>query len=221
MNTPFCLVKLFDQKKYAEAFGRGELHAKKLRAFRECEERGRGDQAEGTTAKFVPSKGTQHILTAKWPDGRSETATLTADDGFEEMTVASDAVLDLNVFCMIGVPREDVVFEGNACHLSVPNECFHEFGQYAVVITNVDQFLARVQHAARREGYQSEDRSVTYYDPSTFLGHISDRDAAFRKPKKFEYQKEFRIAFDAPPPGPLTLNVGGLHDISTYGELSA
>ena len=133
--------------------------------------------------------------------------------------MSSNDVLELNVFCMFGVyggSRE--LTERHAIEL--PKRCFHEFGQYAVVITDVKQFLDRVQDAAKRKGYPSEFRPVKYYDPSTFHGHMTDIEAVFSKPQNFDYQKEFRIAFKTNQPGPLILNVGDLHDISVWARVA-
>ena len=130
------------------------------------------------------------------------------------MTMGSDAILDLNVFCMGGLYGRSG--SENTHQINLPERCFREFGRYAVVILgdHVKQFIKRVQVAAKREGYQVSCNRVTYYDPTTFDGLIPEDRAPFSKPKKFEYQQEFRLAFDTKKPGTLKLNVEDLSDIS-------
>ena len=209
---PYYLIKLFTHEEHAAAFRGGEIYARKLRCFRKEESEGRGDQAEGTIVN-LHLKDQKLTLTAITPEGR-ETIDITGEDIAAPVTMGSDAILDLNVFCMVGLYKR--AGSENTHQIDLPERCFREFGNYAVVIfgDHVKQFINRVQVAAKREGYQVSCNRVTYYDPTSFDGLIPEDRAPFSKPKKFEYQQEFRLVFDTKKPGTLKLNVGGLSDIS-------
>ena len=214
---PYYLVKLFTHEEHAAAFRGGEIYARKLRCFRKEESEGRGDQAEGTIGN-LHLKDQKLTLTAITPEGR-ETIHITSEDIAAPVTMGSDAVLDLNVFCMVGLYGRSG--SENTHQINLPERCFREFGSYAVVILgdHVKQFIKRVQVAAKGEGYQVSYNRVTYYDPPTFDGLIPEDRALFSKPKKFDYQQEFRLAFDTTKPGTLKLNVGNLSDISRAAKV--
>ena len=209
---PYYLVKLFTHEEHAEAFRGGEIYARRLRCFRKEEAEGRGDKAEGTILN-LHLEDWKLTLTAKTQEGR-ETIDITGEDLSAPVTMGSDAVLGLNVFCMVGFYKRSG--SENAHQINLPERCFREFGNYAVVILgdHVKRFVNRVQVAAKGEGYQVSCNRVTYYDPTSFDGLIPADRALFSKSKKFEYQQEFRLVFDTQKPGTLKLNVGGLSDIS-------
>ncbi len=95
--------------------------------------------------------------------------------------MGSDAILDLHVFCMVGLYGSSG--SENTHQINLPERCFREFGKYAVVILgdHVKEFINRVQVAAKREGYQVSCNRVTYYDPTSFDGLIPEDRAPFSK----------------------------------------
>ena len=214
----YYIVKFFDQGEHAEAFLHGEIYARKLSVFRDYEMGDRGDPSEGTTAILQPRKGLQLTITAKsGPQSKDETVIVTEKDLAGPITMGSDYLLQLNVFCMFGIygdsPELEIMGKKQQ-RIELPERCFREFGSHVVVIKSVRQFLDRVKKAADREGYQLWVQPVEYYDPSTFDGYMRGLQGAFRKPVDLAYQQELRIAFDTVDhPGPLTLNVGDLSDI--------
>ncbi len=215
----YYLVKLFNQKEYAEAFRQGRVYAQKLSCFHKYEE-GRGDPSEGTVGLFQPMEGMKIEITATTGPHSGETVTLTEKDLAGPMTMGSNYLRQLNAFCMFGIyggsPELEKIRKDQ--RVEFPERWFREFGPYAVIIKDVRQFIERVERVAKREGYQSWFYPVEYYDPSIFHGHMKGVEGAFRKPVKFEYQRECRIVFDTSlHPGALTLDVRDLSDISMSG----
>ena len=161
------------------------------------------------------------ITATRMDTGEVETVVLTSEDLAEPVSLGSNLLLSFNVFCMFGIygdsPELETIRKDQ--RLMLPERCFREFGSHFVFINAVRQFLDRVKKAAGREGYGLRAQPVGYYDPSTFDGYMQGLEGAFRKPGKFAYQQEFRIAFDTVDhPGPLTLNVGDLSDIALMGQ---
>ena len=222
----YYIVKFFDQGEHAEAFLHGEVYARKLSFFRDYEMGDRGDPSEGTTAILQPRKGLHFTITVKsGPQSKDETVIVTEEDLAGPITMGSDYLLQLNVFCMFGIYGDSPELETigkRQQRIELPETCFREFGSHVVVIKSVRQFLDRVKKAADREGYQLWVQPVEYYDPSTFDGYMRGLQGAFRKPVDLAYQQELRIAFDTVDhPGPLTLNVGDLSDIGRAFNKSA
>lgn len=78
--------------------------------------------------------------------------------------------------------------------------------------------MERLRHAARVQSLGLRAGLVRYYDDQVFNGEFKPKDVPFRKQKRFDYQREFRIcvrprAFD---PLQRTFNIGALHGLATY-----
>ena len=96
-------------------------------------------------------------------------------------------------------------------------------GNHAVVVTDQTEFLARVQKAARRNGYRERRGPVEYYDTypakvtlDVMAGGRIQWYYAFLKHRRYEKQREYRFVFDTGTigDGPLKLDVGRLDDIT-------
>ena len=103
-------------------------------------------------------------------------------------------------------------------------EC-EKMGKHAVVIVDPVQFFERIDDASRRCGYAVMDGVVKYYDtyPEDAVVHPIGRPLrsdvqwrhAYLKHRRYEKQREFRLAFQTHSSGddPLELKVGSLQDI--------
>jgi hypothetical protein len=97
--------------------------------------------------------------------------------------------------------------------LTIDPRCF-EFGQHAVVMNPI-LFRQRVRQVLRGNGHVFQTGSVKYYDEMTFHGPIPDAEIPFRKQKRFDFQREYRVAIHPRVMTllPITINLG---DISSF-----
>lgn len=82
------------------------------------------------------------------------------------------------------------------------------FGDYFVVITEVKDFIDRIED--KLKGLKYEYGLVKYYDSKKYSGPLD----VFCKPDNFEYQREFRFFVKRNKTGPLKLKIGSIKDIS-------
>ena len=198
----------------------GTIRAGRLKCFRKTEDAARRDNLEGT---ILLEGGT---LTLKTEDGDS--ITVKPEDLAAPIEMRRDWIDGLNVFCMTGFrpdgpdpwpswPAVDQLMGQIAASLPY---C-REFGGHAVVITDPSEVLAGINRAAERENWQATRSLVSYYDsyPQEIEGTRSFT-PAFLKPRDFCMEREFRIAFNTGTTGdcPVTLDIGGIRDISFYIE---
>ena len=100
--------------------------------------------------------------------------------------------------------------------LQVDPRCLR-FGPHAVVIP-WRPFMERIEHAARSQSLRLRAGLVRYYDDEVFNGEFKLKDVPFRKQKRFDYQREFRICIKTldRSPMPRTFNVGSLRGLGGY-----
>ncbi|HZL70195.1 MAG TPA: hypothetical protein VFC29_23010, partial [Candidatus Limnocylindrales bacterium] len=131
--------------------------------------------------------------------------------------------LDWHVFCLYALTNKGfengVSFDtlGDLKRTIQLNEKCFGFGPHAVLVTKPQQFLARARGALEKLNCTWRMNLVDYYDETTFHGEFADSDVPFRKRRRYELQREYRIAFqpDETPTGPFTLDVGDLSDVTT------
>ena len=89
------------------------------------------------------------------------------------------------------------------------------FGEYAVVVRRLGEFISRIRNAAEARQYGYAHAPVQYYDYLSFHGTFSDTEAVFRKTMAYAYQQEFRVALNTPTVGddPFTPDIGCMKDM--------
>lgn len=153
-----ALVKVTSKEGYAEDFRNGKLYMNELRYFTKCEKRELEDKLEGRAASICYQNVCINLI--------------------ESMELCRP------VFCMYGL--YDTKF-GNTQFISISDKMRY-FGEYAVVITNVAEFLRRLDQIGVEFSpikYQNVDKynldSRIPYNP------------IYRKVEYFKYQQEFRL----------------------------
>ena len=141
------------------------------------------------------------------------------EDLGENIRWQPNALKYLNVFCMYSVDFNDLKKIPNndtKRTIELP-ETLWEFGNYAVVVFDVPEFIKRVSKAAFSHLYKVRPGRVTYYDSRFGLPDIPlNESVAFFKRNQYAHQKEFRLVFNTNTIGcdPVTLNIGDISDIS-------
>lgn len=177
----------------------------------------RGDQYEATMI-YPPDS----ILTLQSTDLLTKETNewkTPLDDLATNITLQLTALKHLNVFCMYAVDFNDFKKTPNSDTkrtIDVP-ETLWEFGDYAVVVFDVPEFISRARKAARFLNYGISLGRVTYYNAALGLPNVPlDESVAFFKRDQFAHQKEFRIAFNSLTVdfNPITVSVGDISDIA-------
>ena len=215
MKNIFFLVKFFDNPNHADDFVHGRIFANRLSRFKKVEdsdEDGRMDRHEGTTGWMQPGKGR---LTLNGMD--------ISDDLAGPVQIQMNWLNHLNVFCvhaahsgdldLASISNENI--EPLRQELMIPGKCL-SLGKYAVVVTNVPDFINRMRSSARTKDYRIAYGLVKYYDPATFHGNFRDVESVFRKQDLYSFQREFRFVIDSVSLGesPLVMDIGDIRDIT-------
>ena len=80
-----------------------------------------------------------------------------------------------------------------------------------IVITNIVEFLNRIEIALKSGGFKYSSGIVKYYNEKTYVGDLTP----FDKSNKFEHENEFRFVIESEGIKPILLEIGSIKDIST------
>lgn len=205
------LLKYFTKKAHADKMLDGNLFAQRLKAFRNHEDSIRADSKEGTF--LIQKDDPSFALNIAGID-------IPQRNWLDDMPLYFEIVDNLNIFCLTqagtrssGDRDDDITFEPD-----LPSK----FGNHVVVITETREFLDQAWIAIDREGFTACAEPVEYYTryphdiaygPNGVCWKM-----AFLKPRVFEPECEFRIAFCTGTKGddPKTLKIGDIRDIARY-----
>ncbi len=211
MSTIIYLAKFFDNDEYADQFARGKIYCNTLRKFKKMEEKrfsGRADSDEGTTAWLQPDEVDIEI------------AGIRLTGLAAPVQVQMNWLNDVHLFCMVAghtgaLDVQRLSTEDLRQELVIPRACL-DLGQYVVLVTNVTEFIKRMDAGVARTDYRYARGLVKYYDPQTFHGGFRDIEAAFWKQDHYSYQREFRFAFQTGRMDnrPLPIEIGDISDIT-------
>ena len=155
---------------------------------------------------------------------------ITESDLAGPVTMSLDYHNHFHVYCMYAIQVSDFekyydTEEQKAIVVKEVNEAMNEeiklddrckaFGKYAVIV-NRDKFIEAVKAYFEKEKIGISYKLVEYYDDTVFNGEFAKKDIIFSKQKKYDYQKEFRIAFNSQTKGDdaRTINIGSMKDFS-------
>jgi len=218
-------VKFFSEFEHAQQFLNGDLFMRRLSYFRREEDaEGRWDSTEGVWA-WLQKQGLQIRMNVPGLDAIN----ITERDLAAPLAMSLGEPDDLYIFCMYGyyfevalpgddlrdIYGEDRLMELQAA-LQVDPRCLR-FGPHAVVIP-WSPFMEQMAAAARDQSLRLRAGLVHYYDDRVFNGQFKLRDVPFRKQKRFDYQREFRICIQTidRSPTPRTFNIGSLRGFAGY-----
>jgi hypothetical protein len=234
----YCLIKTYETKEHADAFlNTGEMFCNTLEAFKRREgDSARCDKYEGSSQWFQP-QDVKVRLTVENENGGVLDTIVFGESDLAGPIISQPVIFDgLNLFCMYAIVIEDFeesystedekklikqkINRSIAAQVEIDSR-YHEFGDYAVVIYKVEQFIQAVAARARCENMRICHGLVEYFDPATFTGSFNGVEAIFRKQKVFSYQNEFRFVFNANGKigEPIKLNVGSLNEFAFMGSL--
>lgn len=78
--------------------------------------------------------------------------------------------------------------------------------------------MKQIKRAAREQSLRLRAGLVRYYDDEALNGQFELKDVPFRKQKRCDYQREFRICIQTldRSPTPRTFNIGSLRGLGGY-----
>lgn len=213
-------IKFFQNEKWAEDFIKGEMHLNRLSVFKKMEELyqkdGRPDAHEAVAMWWQPHG---FYMTMNVP--RVGSAVITEKDLAAPTSMSFEHHDHFYVLCLHSIYTSGLPISGDKLRLEGPGlideirrqiqidpRCFR-FGSHAVLI-NARPFMKRLTTVLRQESRKFTHNLVHYYDETTFNGEIPQGRILFSKQKRFEYQREFRIAVEPIILGtdPLIVNIG-------------
>ena len=215
------LVKFTD---YASEFVNGSLYMNPLEYFWRHGFEGQADVYEGLS-EIIDIDKMRHMFSNDLAEY------ITRDIGIQSVDYSL-----CNILCMSRIdvePREGFV------KITAPND-MPSFGKKAVIITDLDSFLSRVNSAISGQGYQYVCEDVEYYNPTyggketkkksiltwkirtsftiNQMGNIDPIDFrdSFDKNERYSWQNEWRISLYRGDviANAYILEIGDIHDIT-------
>lgn len=201
-----AIVK-FGNRKWMDEFQKGKIHFKQLKQFQEFEKKHidnakRGDKYEG--AHMVLSPAQNKIVIGDY--------TLDSNDLVEPIRTYQDSISKHPIFCLYALTDEIVNSFLNSNRPFLIDSKVQTFGDTAVYITDFREFLNRFESALNKQlGIGYSRGLVEYVD----VNEVNGEWGAFRKPREYDYQSEYRLLLDSPINDPsIDLDIGDISDIT-------
>ena len=192
MSYRIALVKLLPEK-FAEDFLNGSLYLNTCAYFSQLDQSDivRSDPHDGAMEARQVLEVAIQGPTGDWiPIGGVQ----------NPITFRSDEISNLNILCFYTLTdRPENEFDDRNL----------EFGNVAVFISNLPEFIQRIRRAAAVSSWAVAQGPVEYVERKTHDGLMGP----FRKFQDYSYQSEFRFVFTTGKRAPLRLEVGSLRDI--------
>lgn len=189
----FFLIKIGKKKHMDELYEKGLIYMSNIDYFRKLEEKElRGDKNEGII-------GLEQVSNVKLLHEGKEIAR--GDSGQLKFHAYEN---NGNIYSLIAITSQEDPEDFRI------NERNNNFGDCFVVITDVKEFIERIENELKRLKYEYEYGLVSYYDSKKHSGPLN----VFSKADYFEYQKEFRFFVKRNETGPLIIKIGSIENIS-------
>lgn len=207
--THYSLFIKFGEKKWMKKlFEEGELFLNTVDYYTKVENKEIGDSWEDVVQVDQIKNFKLQI---------NDQTLLTAPSGNVQIHIPD---LRQNLYCLWSMSDEYVLEninkEDNSVIINTSNyNGFVDKGvACSVVITNLDEFIKKVERELKRNNLKYQMGRVSYYDENTYKGLVTP----FMKRKKYELQNEFRILVDYPQNEPLIIQIGKMSDIASFFE---
>jgi hypothetical protein len=219
VQRTILFIKFFKEEAHADQFLRGKLFLNRLSYFKKVEEEedGRRDPGEAIAAWLQPKN---LVITFAPPNG--EKIEITGADLAAPVSISFAEHDHAHLFCMYamsavideefhGDETEAAAFKTKVKQQIIVDERCMKFGPFAVAVSP-HPFMGQLKKALASLGKTAQCQLVEYYDDATFSGRFDLKSIPFRKQKRFEYQREYRICIrtDIEGTDPIWLELGDL-----------
>jgi hypothetical protein len=202
--SKYMLIK-FGAKEHMEAFmDYGEVYMQTLGYYSNLEDRERGDKYEGIVKLHSSNGG---VLKLK---DRKNEESYSIDLTYIQMRTRDSSLQSVNVYCLYLIQLDDSDSFEFGAKISV--DVVNGFGDTAVLIYDVEEFLHRVVNAAEDKNFSVVHRIVKYLNLRDYTGDLGP----FKKDITFSHQCEYRIAVGRHERDnkPVKLNIGPLDGVA-------
>lgn len=220
----FLLIKFFDNKDFVESFRKGKLRMMSTKYYKELEKtnklyNNRYDSLENSHSLYNPNQDGKILFKEPLKFGNEEYPKMRLGN----CTVSSPVIISSNtsdemtkITCMYSILWEDLVDGKLSSCLSTMED---NLGDYYCFVTNLDEFLYRIQigilkYAEKRivrNGFIDFVKYVDEFDHNGLYG-------PFCKPSGLSWQREARIKLETRNVDPFWLDVGSLKDVTIWGK---
>lgn len=196
MKEVYGLVRIFDKLEFAQAFQRGEIFTRKIKAYRRIEDEfndNRKDKMEGMSAQFDLINGKLIICDIE----------INSEDITEPVRTFHNEIDESYALCMYSfnsgewqIIQED---EKNDFIESMKmDDKVLNLGGYAVVIVDAPEFKKRILKMANECKISIKDCLVDYVDFKNQSKVIDVNNRGFVKDVFYSFQNEYRFVFYEP-----------------------
>lgn len=193
MNYGIALIKVLPAQ-FAEDFLNGELYLNTCTYFSQL------DQTDAVRADLHDGASeARQVIEIAIQDAKGDWIPI---GGVQNPVIfRSNDLLDLNILCLYSMTdRPEDGFDDK----------IYDFGDTAIIITNLPEFVSRVRTAAALSKWAIAHAMVQYVEPKIHDGPMGP----FRKFQGYAYQNEFRFIFTTHEHKPCRLSIGSLRDIA-------
>jgi hypothetical protein len=219
--TIWFFIKFFQREDWADDFIKGRIFMNRLSYFKKIEalydDDGRPDTNEAVAMWWQP-RGFH--MTINNPIFGS--LDITEKDLAAPTSISFGRHDHFHVLCLHAIYTTGFTIVDGKFHLAegqvdelhgqlrIDPRCFR-FGRFAVIM-RARPFVERITEVLRCQGRKMVRDLVHYYDDCTFNGEIPQNRILFYKQKRFEYQREYRIAVAPKLLGtdPLIVDIGDI-----------
>jgi hypothetical protein len=197
----FLILLKLGKRDHLEALRQeGLLYMNPLAYFSKLElDAARADRLEGTTRIIQP----KHVGEFKFSHPILGEHRVPPGDLAGPVLISMNRIASCNIYCMFAITKP---IDGEI--LDARNL---EFGDSFVLILNTQEFINRMNKAAKISHLAGERKLVEYYDPEEYSGDTGP----FRKSSAFAHQNEFRLILRPGSDEAIKFKIGSLVDITS------
>lgn len=214
-GSEWCIFIKFGKKEHLEMLQKGQIYMNTLDFYRKHES-AKGDEVVGDASEAILAVELENV---KIIDNETNEIVL-------EIPI-SKAKIDpgysrFPVFCLFRFDkRNEISCDENNAILEFTEEQKNklvEFGEYALVIKDTDEFDKRLEEALSKENLDFAKGTIEYRNPNNedVLERFAEGgpEVAFMKREKYDYQSEYRYMIKKEVENPLKLKIEDISDIS-------
>lgn len=191
------LIKIGELEHIQKLQSKGLLYLNNLKYYREMESKEkhlRRDVLEGSSSHI-------NLTTLQLFDGTKELPLKFKSGHLNEYIPEN---LKHHIFCIYGI-KSEIINSGPFISADLI-----QFGDSALIITDIDEFIKRINNKLKLLKFNCKMGFVKYYDPTKNHMNLT----AFDKPDYYEYQNEIRLLVMGHPEPTLEIEIGSISDIS-------
>lgn len=193
------LLKVFENREFAEKFISGEIYCNSFHFFSNIEEDGklRADKYEGASYIINPKEDTIDRYFKNKFNNDVEIFSLYFNKNKNKKMLSTYSI------------RRNEVKKDKYISLYIDKRMM-KLGNYFVVIYDKDKFLERLKKEVEKIGVKYRIGGVKYKDIKNYTGRWDN----FTKPLEYSYQKEYRVVIEGEDSQPEIINIESIKDIA-------